>query len=166
MRSRRTTGKPLAFAGKPFVVISPGAEAVSDPVTFSLPALSNVALTIHVTDPTDIITGHPGSRTNSYLLAGDHVSAETLPSAAATAHWYYIQGIDVVADKRAAAVAILGDSLTDGRGSTTDGNDRWPDQLARRLQASKPTANVGVLNAGIGGNRVSRDGLGPSDCPD
>ena len=62
---------------------------------------------------------------------------------------------------RPGAVVILGDSITDGRGSTTNGNDRWPDVLARRLQASPETDTVGVLNAGIGGNRLLRDGLGP-----
>jgi lysophospholipase L1-like esterase len=77
-------------------------------------------------------------------------------------HWYFVSGIEVGAPREAGAVVILGDSITDGRGSTTNGNDRWPDILARRLQASPATAQVGVLNAGIGGNRLLRDGLGPS----
>ncbi len=59
-------------------------------------------------------------------------------------------------------MSVLGDSITDGRGSTTNGNDRWPDVLARRLQASPATAQVAVLNAGLGGNRLLRDGLGPN----
>src|SRR5262249_37439479 len=76
--------------------------------------------------------------------------------------WYFLNGIDVLADDAAAAVVILGDSITDGRGSTTNGNDRWPDQLARRLQANAATRQVGVLNHGIGGTRLLRDGLGPN----
>jgi lysophospholipase L1-like esterase len=75
-------------------------------------------------------------------------------------HWYFLNGIDVTAGESAAAVAVLGDSITDGRGSTTNGNDRWTDHLARRLAADKRTAGIAVLNQGIGGNRLLRDGLG------
>jgi lysophospholipase L1-like esterase len=85
-----------------------------------------------------------------------------MASAASTAHWYFITGLDVMADSSSAAIVVLGDSLTDGRGSTTDGNDRWPDDLARRLQANAATANIAVLNQGIGGNAVMGGGLGPT----
>jgi lysophospholipase L1-like esterase len=108
------------------------------------------------------VTGHPGSRTTSYLQAGEATSAPDLPAAVRVDHWYYVNGIDVTADRAVGAVAILGDSITDGRGSTTNGNDRWPDNLARRLQARPETARVAVLNHGIGGNRLLRDGLGPN----
>ena len=77
-------------------------------------------------------------------------------------HWYFIAGIDVLTAPSAGAIAVLGDSITDGRGSTTNGNDRWPDILARRLQADKRTFEVAVINLGIGGNRLLRDGLGPN----
>ena len=82
------------------------------------------------------VTGHPGSRTTSFLVAGDAVSSANLAGAATTDHWYNITGIDVMADAAAAAVVTLGDSLTDGRGSTTNSNDRWPDNLSRRLRAN------------------------------
>jgi lysophospholipase L1-like esterase len=133
---------------------------VSDPLAFDLPPLSEVAVTVYVRGAPPGVTGHPGSRTTSYLEAGESVSAAQLPMATRVDHWYFLSGIDVVAD-RAAAVAVLGDSITDGRGSTTNGNDRWPDNLARRLQAVKETAHVAVVNHGIGGNRLLRDGLGP-----
>ena len=84
-----------------------------------------------------------------------------LPQAARTPHWYYLCGVDVE-DADAAAVAVLGDSITDGRGSPTDGNGRWTDHLARRLQEGDGAARVGVLNQGLGGNRVLNDGLGPN----
>jgi lysophospholipase L1-like esterase len=84
-----------------------------------------------------------------------------MPEAAKTPHWYYLCGVDVPAGN-GAAVAILGDSITDGRGSTTDANRRWPDNLARRFQADPRTARLGVLNHGIGGNAVLRGGLGPT----
>ena len=90
------------------------------------------------------------------------MSAPDLPDAVPVDHWYFLGGVDVGAPPTAGAVVILGDSITDGRGSTTNGNDRWPDVLARRLQASPATAGVAVLNAGIGGNRLLRDGLGPN----
>jgi lysophospholipase L1-like esterase len=90
------------------------------------------------------------------------VTAPDLAEAARTPHWYYLCGADVDADG-ASAVAVLGDSITDGRGSPTDGNGRWTDHLARRLGAAGgAAARVGVLNHGLGGNRVLNDGLGPN----
>jgi lysophospholipase L1-like esterase len=82
-----------------------------------------------------------------------------MSTALTTDHWYIVSGVDAFADAK--AIAILGDSITDGRGSTTNGNDRWPDDLARRLRASGAT-KVAVLNAGIGGNAVTSGGLGPT----
>jgi len=108
------------------------------------------------------VTGHPGSRTTSYLQPGEAVSAPDLPQAVRVDHWYFVSGVDVLADASAGAIALLGDSITDGRGSTTNGNDRWPDVLARRLHASAATTQAAVLNLGIGGNRLLRDGLGPN----
>jgi lysophospholipase L1-like esterase len=84
-----------------------------------------------------------------------------LPQAAKATHWYVITGIDVMADGAGGEVIALGDSITDGRGSTTDGNDRWTDVLARRLQANQPTVHVTVLNQGLGGNAILTGGLGP-----
>jgi lysophospholipase L1-like esterase len=85
------------------------------------------------------------------------VSAPDLPQATKIDRWYFINGIDVFTEASAGSIVVLGDSITDGRGSTTNGNDRWPDQLSRRLQAAK--IQIGVLNQGIGGNRLLRDGL-------
>ena len=154
--------RALTFSGKPSVTIPVGALMVSDPLAFDLVPLSEIAVTIHVRGAPAGVTGHPGSRTTSYFQAGESVSAPDLPAATRVDHWYFLSGIDVEAAPPAAAIAILGDSITDGRGSTTNGNDRWPDNLARRLQATKETAHVAVVNHGIGGNRLLRDGLGPS----
>jgi lysophospholipase L1-like esterase len=156
------TDRALTFGGRAAATIPGGAALISDPVAFDLPPLSNLAVSIHVRGAPPDVTGHPGSRTTSYLQAGDAVSAPVLHEAVAVDHWYFVSGIEVRAPREAGALVILGDSITDGRGSTTNGNDRWPDLLARRLQASPATAQVGVLNAGIGGNRLLRDGLGPS----
>ncbi len=119
-------------------------------------------MTIDFGDTPATVTGHPGSRTTSYLQAGDSVSASDLPEAAKTEHWSILTGIDVAAKNSGAAIVALGDSITDGRGSGTDKNDRWPDNLARRLQADKNTADLAVLNEGIGGNCILHGGLGPT----
>jgi len=108
------------------------------------------------------VTSHPGSRTTSYLLAGDHRDDLDLPGATPVAHWYFLSGVEVDAPGGSTATVMLGDSLTDGRGSTTNGNDRWPDQLLSRLQANPRTAGVAILNQAAGGNRVLNDGLGPN----
>ena len=152
----------LTFSGAASVTIPAGQLAFSDPFDFALAPLDDVAVSIHFGSVPAGITGHPGSRTTSYLQLGDAVALERLQAPIATEHWYYATGIDVVAPGTGAAVVVLGDSITDGRGSTTNGNDRWPDALARRLQANPLTAQVAVLNQGIGGNAVVSGGLGPS----
>ena len=154
--------RTLTFQGKSSVTIPAGESVLSDTFNFNLAPLSDLAVTIDFGGTSPAVTGHPGSRTTSYLQAGDSVSALDLPNAAKTEHWYILTGIDVEADTSSAAIVTLGDSITDGRGSGTDKNDRWPDNLARRLQADKPTAQIAVLNAGIGGNCVLRGGLGPT----
>lgn len=156
------TDKALTFSGRADVTIPAGAEYVSDEVRFSAAGLSDLAITIHFDLPPSGQTGHPGSRATSYLVHGDLVSSAELGDAKKVEHWYFVSGVDVDASLRAAAVAALGDSITDGHGATTDGNNRWPDVLAKRLRAFPATQGVGVLNQGIGGNRVLLDGIGPN----
>ena len=84
------------------------------------------------------MTGHPGSRTTSYLQAGDAATAIELPAAVPVIHWYFLSGVEVLTSATTAAIAILGDSISDGRGSTTDGNDRWTDNLAREARRGGP----------------------------
>ncbi|HYU04567.1 MAG TPA: SGNH/GDSL hydrolase family protein [Jatrophihabitantaceae bacterium] len=90
------------------------------------------------------------------------IADSDLPSATPVDHWYFLSGLEVWSKSTTAGVAILGDSLTDGRGSTTNRNNRWPDQLLQRLQSHPDTADVAVLNQAAGGNRVLHDGLGPN----
>ena len=156
------TDKALTFRGAPAVVIPPGEVMLSDPFEFALPALTNVAVSIYFGNiSATTINGHPGSRTTSFIKSGNVASAANMTGASTTAHWYVITGIDVLADAASKAVVTLGDSITDGRGSTTDGNDRWPDNLAKRLITNAPTAGVSVVNMGIGGNAIF-GGLGPA----
>jgi lysophospholipase L1-like esterase len=156
------TDKPLRFHGAPSINIPPGEAIFSDLFDFDLPAQTNLAVSIYFGNiSATTINGHPGSRTTSYILGSNVVSAATMAGAVTTAHWYIITGVEVLADSSSKGVVTLGDSITDGRGSTTDGNDRWPDNLARRLSTNAPTAGVSVVNMGIGGNAIF-GGLGPA----
>jgi len=153
--------KALTFSGSPDVIIPPHADYLSDPVSFPANALSDVAITLHIDTAPAEQTGHPGSRATSYIAHGDLVSAPEFRGAKTVDHWYFIAGIDVVAPSEARAIVVLGDSITDGHGVTTNGNDRWTDVLAQRLQADPSTRQLAVLNQGIGGNHLLTDGLGP-----
>ncbi len=154
--------KPLSFAGAIDVTVPPGAEFVSDPIDYPVAALSNIALTFHLDDAPAGETGHPGSRATSYLVGGNVVGAAVLIDPRKVEHWYLISEIDVPGTPGAGSVVALGDSITDGHGATTNGNDRWTDVLASRLQRLAATQNIGVVNEGIGGNHLLRDGLGPN----
>jgi lysophospholipase L1-like esterase len=137
---------------------------VSDPLNFDVAPESNLTVTVYLAtgQASNDITSHPGSRTTSYLLAGDHVTADDLPGATPTNHWYFLSGLEVWSRPGTAAVVMLGDSLTDGRGSITNMNNRWPDRLLARLQSHRGTDDIAVLNQAAGGNRVLNDGLGPN----
>ncbi|HVW75478.1 MAG TPA: SGNH/GDSL hydrolase family protein [Rhizomicrobium sp.] len=145
----------LHFSGAADVTIPAGAEYVSDPVSLTG---TDLAISLHFETAPVQQTSHPGSRTTSYLLHGDHVADAAMPGAEKFDHWFNIAGIDVSGG--AGAVVALGDSITDGRGSTTNGNDRWTDALAHRL--ADAGLKIGVLNHGIGGGHVLLDGLGPN----
>jgi lysophospholipase L1-like esterase len=156
------TDRPLTFAGSPDVVVPPGAEYVSDPLTYPVAALSDVAVSFYLDSPPTRETGHPGSRATTWYVRGNFTGAANLVDPRHVDHWYQVSEIDVQAAPGAASVVALGDSITDGHGATTNGNDRWTDVLAQRLQASPSTRDVGVSNQGIGGNHLLTDGLGPN----
>lgn len=152
----------LTFEGKQSVTIPAGGIATSDTLDYCLPKLTNIAITIHFGSTPTALTGHPGSRTTSYIMTGNRVDSLSMPTAVTTEHWYVIAGIDVIADASCNAVVVLGDSITDGRGSTTDMQNRWTDNLAKRLLTNPATEGVAVLNMGIGGNTVLSGGIGPN----
>jgi lysophospholipase L1-like esterase len=160
------TDRVLTFAGSSDVTVPSGAEFVSDPLDGPVGALSDIAVTFHLDTAPARQTGHPGSRATSYFVHGDFVAARDLPDAKLVDHWYQVSGIDVLTAGAGggptASIVVLGDSITDGHGATTNGNDRWTDVLAARLQASPTTRGIGVSNQGIGGNHLLTDGLGPS----
>lgn len=159
-----TTDRAVTFNGLASVTIAAKGAVWSDPIDFVLAPLSKVAVSVYFgSDASSTnVTGHPGSRTASYIQTGDASAAASLTSPTSVEHWYILAGLDAEADTATRSIAIIGDSITDGRGSTTNSNNRWPDDLAKRLQADAATTKVGVLNAGIGGNAVLSGGLGPT----
>ena len=154
--------RALLFNGSPDVMIPPAAEYVSDPIAYPLAALSDLTVSMHVEAEPGQQTGHPGSRQTTYYAHGDLTAAADMPSANKVEHWYMLSGVDVQTLPDSYAIVALGDSITDGHGATTNGNDRWTDVLARRLQANIGTRKAGILNQGIGGNHLLTDGLGPN----
>ena len=151
----------LTFDGCPSVTMYPGQSVVSDPVAFPLEDRMNLAITIHYGRiSSTLLTSHPGSRTTSYIADG--YTTDFSAPIAKTDHWYTISSIDVKPRRRSAAIAVLGDSITDGRGTTTNGQDRWTDQLSKSLLSDPATRNLSVLNFGLGGNCILRGGLGPT----
>ena len=157
------TASALTFSGKPSITIPPGALAVSDPAPLKVAPASNLAVSLFLPDqPVSQLTFHPFADQTNYLVPGNVVTAASLDTPQTFFTWDFLKGVDVTADNKAASIVTFGDSITDGAHSTRDANARWPDVLARRLQADKKTAHLGVLNQGIGGNRILHDTTGPS----
>jgi len=156
------TQKELRFNGKQEITINPEQEVFSDAFDFELQPGQLLAITIHYGATSQKTSGHPGSRTTSYILEGNQIQNTAFDGAIKTDHWYSIMGLDVTADQSAANIVCLGNSITDGRGSGTNKQNRWTDILSARLSANKKTEKTGVLNLGIGGNCVVKGGLGPT----
>jgi lysophospholipase L1-like esterase len=157
-----SSDKPLRFSGNTAVTIPPGAEYVSDPIDFPVASLTDLTVTMYLETPSLHQTGHIAAHTTSCLGARNLVTAADIPDAKKFQHWFYLAGVEVESPPDAAAVVTLGDSITDGTGSTLNGNDRWPDVLAARLQAGAASRRWSVLNVGIGGNHMLTDGVGPN----
>jgi len=156
------TNKAVTFNGQPSVSIPPGALIVSDPTSFKLAALSDLTVSFFLPNPTGPVTEHQLGNSTSYHVTGNVVSSASLESPTTATSWYYLNGVDTLAAADAAAVITIGDSITDGAASTIDTNQRWPDELARRLQADPKYRNLSILNEGISGNKILLDGAGPN----
>jgi len=156
------TNKAVTFNGQPSVSIPPGALVVSDPTSFKLAALSDLTVSFFLPNPTGPVTEHQLGNSTSSHVTGNVVSSASLESPATATSWYYLNGVDTLAPADAGAVITIGDSITDGAKSTIDTNQRWPDELARRLQADPKYRSLSVLNEGISGNKILLDGAGPS----
>ncbi len=153
----------MTFGGKSSITIPAGAMAVSDPAALTLPAFADVAVSLFVPAQTiHQVSVHTFADQTSYMGVGNEVGRVALTSPKPIDSWPFVKGLDVKVPPTGGAVVCFGDSITDGALSTKDANSRWPDLLARRLQGNKATRELGVLNEGIGGNRVLHDGFGPS----
>jgi len=156
------TPVPVLFAGKPSVIIPPGARVTSDEIDLASPPLSDLSVSLFIpAQKMTTATQHNYADATNYSAPGNQVSAKTLTDAKETASWRYLRGIDA-STAIGSTIVCLGDSITDGTHSTKDTNQRWPDLLAARLQANKATAALGIVNEGIGGNRILNDVAGPS----
>ncbi|KAL2871232.1 SGNH/GDSL hydrolase family protein [Aspergillus lucknowensis] len=156
-----STITPLTFNGSASIAIPPGETVYSDPIHFEVAPLSNIALTIYSQQgqAKDKITGHPGSRTTSWMEKGNKVNAPSI-TGTGLEHWYFATAVEALTSKKNIGLVILGDSITDGRGSDDNMNNRWPDALAERLQSSNLT-HIAVNNEAAGGNAILSGGLGP-----
>ena len=153
--------RALTFGGEVQVDIPRGAAVYSDPISLKLPPLTDVAVSVYVpAQALAMATCHEQALRKNYVAAGDQAAATTLADAKPFPHWCFATGVDVRGATASAAIVTLGDSITDGSQSTPDTNRRWPDVLAARLQANAKTSQLGVLNEGIGGNRVLHDNYG------
>jgi len=153
--------RAITFDGRPGVAIPPGAIFLSDPIDLPSPALQPLAVSLHLKDAPRTFTVHRAARTTAYVASGDQTAAADLPGAASLVQWTQIAAVDV-SGPAVETVATFGDSITDGSGAGVDRYERWPDVLAQRLQADPKTRHIGVVNAGIGGNRLLKDGNGPN----
>ncbi len=153
--------RPLTFGGAAGVTIPAGAEYLSDPVDLPHTAGADLAISLHFAQAPARQTGHPGARATSFLARGNQVAVAAWPQAETFTRWYQIAGVESLAGARAHTVVAIGDSITDGYGVQPDTYARWTDGLATRLRAAG-MVDVGVVNAGIGGGRMLRDGLGPN----
>ncbi len=155
------TDRPLMFGGKASFTIMPGAVIVSDPVEIDVPALGDLAISLYLPSDTGSPTTHAtGLHTTYVSTEGDFTGQSDFPLAGTTQQYYWVASVEVAAPADAAAVVAFGDSITDGARSTPDTNNSWPALLAQRLGANKHTANIAVINEGIGGNRLFTDAAG------
>jgi lysophospholipase L1-like esterase len=150
------TDRPLHFRDRSSVSIAAGAEAWSDAVQLDVPALSDLAISLHLGDETLATTAHALALQTSYVSQpGDHTAAPAFPVLKSISTWPFLTGVDVATSRHGAAIVAFGSSHTDGDGSTGDANRRWPDLLAARLGRSGQA--LGMLNEGIIGNRLLND---------
>jgi lysophospholipase L1-like esterase len=158
------SGRPLTFSGKPTITIPANAVMYSDPVNLAVPPMADLAIDLYLpgtTNTSATLTMHGGAFQTSYISeTGNYAGTATFPQVGTTRSWFVLSRVDVAAPDATGAIVAFGDSITDGAASTADTNNRWPDHLARRLLAQG--TKMGVLNAGIGGNRVLNEAAVPS----
>jgi lysophospholipase L1-like esterase len=154
----------VTFGGQPSMILPPGAEAVSDPVDLATQPFADLAVSIFLPlQRISSVSVHPSAQQINYIQTGDAVGAPRFNAPTTTPSWYFVKGVDVQpVTPQAGAIVAFGDSITDGAHAAENLNHRWPDKLAARLHNNPATANLSVLNEGIGGNCVLINRVGPS----
>ena len=153
------SAKYLKFGNQYKVTIPAGKSITSDALPYDLKPLQRLAITINYTSAPSVPTVHMGSRTTSYIMKGVTNAHSNFVKAFRENHWYNISGIDVYTmNNNMSAIAIIGNSITDGKCSTDNAQNRWPDVMSEMLQLKHKITNQGVLNLGIGNNRVTVPG--------
>jgi lysophospholipase L1-like esterase len=160
--SELTGGAPAAlrFGGAAGLTLAPGAEAVSDALALPAAAGEHLALSLHVVSAPARQSAHSAANATQFVAPGNQVGLAALSGGRALSSWYQVAGIEVQAPRAQGVLVAIGDSITDGSGSGKDRDERWPDYLVRRL-AAEGGPMLGVVNAGINGNRMLRDDTGP-----
>lgn len=154
--------RAVTFSGKSSFSIPPGALVVSDPVKLSVPAFADLAVSLYIEGDSGAPTSHqPGLHTN-YIGEGNVADKPSFEPSSTMTAYFWLTGVDVLAPASAGAIAAFGDSITDGYATTLDKDRAWPTLLAQRLAKTKGRGPLAVLNLGISGNRVLRDGAGVS----
>ncbi|KAE8393130.1 SGNH hydrolase-type esterase domain-containing protein [Aspergillus alliaceus] len=160
------TTKEVAFSDSPDTIIPNGGLVVSDPINLSVKAQDTLTIDIYLQHGQSggAITSHPGSRTTSWMSFGNWVGRTNFTDSSVNSvdHWYFISAIEALLPPTARSCALVGDSITDGRGSDTNKNNRWPDLLLAKMQQNPKTTSIALLNQAAGGNRILADGLGPN----
>ena len=157
------SGRPLTFSGEASFVVPPGALVLSDPVDLEVAPLTDLAVSLYLPGPTGPPSSHTIGTRTSYVAKGNVAAQASLPADIAnTTAYAWLSSVDVEAPTDAFAIVTFGDSITDGYATTTDANRAWPALLAQRLAGDKRTRLVAVVNQGISGNQVLRNGAGLS----
>jgi lysophospholipase L1-like esterase len=160
---QQASGRPLTFSGKPTFTIPAGAVAYSDPVNLTVPQMGDLAIDLYLPGTTDTpapLTMHNGAFQTNYISeAGNHAGSAKVPVSGTTQNWFIVHRVEVAAPNSVGGLVTFGDSITDGTRSTPDTNNRWPDHLARRMLSQATPLRMGVMNAGIAGNRVLSDAV-------
>ena len=159
-----TSARPLTFGGEPTVTVPANAVMYSDPVDLTVLPMADLAIDLYLPGTTNTVTPltmHTAAFQTNYISeTGNHVGSPTLPTVATIQNWFLLSRVEVAATNAVGAIVAFGDSITDGTRSTPNTNSRWPDHLSRRIQSQSSPLKMGVLNAGIAGNRVLGEGAG------
>ncbi len=157
-----STDRPVMFGGKSSATVRAGAVLVSDPISFAVPKLGDLAISFYLPDSSRTSTRHSlGVATTYVARTGNQTTSPAFTADTTLRSWLFLSGVEVVNPAVVGTIVAAGNSITDGLGATPDSNRRWPDILAKRLLSSGEPAKA-IVNAGISGNRVLTFGTGPS----